>query len=325
MKITSIAHSNIALIKFFGKSDNNLRIPTNNSLSMSLSAVTMTTVEFSDNYPEDGIQMIGETLSEIEKNRIIRHLDRIRKIANKNLSAKVVTQNSFPKSTGIASSASGFAALTVAGTKAIGLDMSEKELSTLARLASGSACRSIPSGYVEWEKGNSHETSFAHSIYPPGYWDLRDLVVVVEKSPKKISTSAVHEMAKTSPFFVKRLTGMDEKIKCLKNAFDKKNFEMFGEIVEHEAFNMHAVMMTMNPPVIYWTPQTVEIIMGIHNLRAQKIPVYFTLDAGPNVHCICEGKYEKQILSYLKRMKNIQEIIVNHPGEGAYLSEGHLF
>ncbi len=247
MKFTAIAPSNIAFIKYWGKKDADLRLPTNGSISMNLSNLsTKTTVGFSLSYKEDKIDG-DEPFSLKEKNRIIAHLDRIRKLAGVSTKAKIVTKNNFPIGTGLSSSASGFAALTLAASKALGLDLTEKELSIIARLGSGSACRSIPDGFVEWLKGNSSESSYARSIYAPGYWNLVDTVAIVNQGRKKISSSEGQRFVGTSPFYPKRLSHMENKIKTLKKYLKDKNFQSFGELIQLEALELHAIMLTSQP------------------------------------------------------------------------------
>jgi len=165
-KATAIAPANIAFIKYWGKKDERLRLPMNSSVSMNLSNVfTKTTVKLLPHLKRDEIVFLGEKTTKKEEKRAIKHLERIRKKARIKTKAKVVTRNNFPKATGLASSAAGFAALTLAGTAAAGLKLSKKELSILARLGSGSACRSIPDGFVEWKKGTSSLTSYARMLF----------------------------------------------------------------------------------------------------------------------------------------------------------------
>ena len=202
MKATAIAPSNIAFIKYWGKKDEILRLPENGSLSMNLSGLqTTTTVEFSPQFSEDYIEING-IREPNEGNRAIKHLDRVRALAKVSEFAKVVTKNNFPTGTGLSSSASGFAALTVAATKAAGLNLPEKELSILARQGSGSACRSIADGFVEWIDGDTSDTSYAISLYPPGYWDIVDVVAVVSEGRKDVSTSEGQKLVRSSPFFL---------------------------------------------------------------------------------------------------------------------------
>ena len=231
----------------------------------------------------------------------------------------IETKNNFPASAGIASSASGFAALTVAAAKSLGLQLSEKELTALARLGSGSACRSIPDGFVKWEG------EFAYSLYPADYWDLCDIVVVVEKTVKKVSSSSGHEAVETSPFFKRRLDEIPKRVQKIELAFQEKNFRVFGEMIEEDCLDMHHVMQTQIPPLMYWDDATKRIMEAVVSWRKLRLPVYFTIDAGPNVHLICEGKDEARVLDALKNISGVEEVILNKPSKGAHIISEHLF
>ncbi|MCL5676060.1 MAG: diphosphomevalonate decarboxylase, partial [Patescibacteria group bacterium] len=270
-----------------------------------------------------------------EYKRVVKQLDMIRKLANISLKAKVVTQNNFPSSSGIASSASGFAALTLAASKAAGLKLSEKTLSILARVGSGSACRSIPDGFVEWEEGDSNETSYAHSLYPANYWDLRDLILIVEKSRKKVGSTVGMGGAWSSPLMDKRLKTQDVRLKKIKDALKTKNFPLLGEAMEEECLNMHQVMQTQNPPLFYWTKDTEKIMASVKQWRSEGLPVYFTVDAGPNVHIFCEGVHEREVVDKFKSLisssglkslprTDVRGLIVNKPTVGARIIEKDL-
>ncbi len=324
MKATAVAPANIAFIKFWGKKDASLRIPFNTSISMNLSgAVTTTTVEFSPKYKIDEVTLIDGVFSDTEKERVVEHLDRIRKKAGMNLHARVATKNSFPKSTGIASSASGFAALTVAAAGALGLNLSEKELTILARLGSGSACRSIPDGFVKWKD------TFAYSLYPAHYWDLRDILVIVENTAKDVSSSAGHDLASTSPYFSVRLGNLPERIARVEVALKEKDFQKLGEAIEEDSLDMHQVMQTQNPPLMYWNDATKILMDAAISWRKNGLPVYFTIDAGPNVHLICEGKDEEGVVKVLRSRiplrGTVKEVIINKPAAGTHLIGKHLF
>jgi diphosphomevalonate decarboxylase len=325
MKKTAWAPSNIAFIKYWGKKDEKLRLPENSSISMNLSNLyTITTVEFSDKYKKDEVIIDGQ-VGKKESERVTFHLDRIRKIARINLKAKVVSKNSFPKATGLSSSASGFAALTLAATSAAGLNLSEKELSILSRQASGSACRSIPDGFVEWLAGDSNNTSYAYSLYPPDYWPIVDVVVIVSSEEKEVSSTEGQKLAFTSPFYSLRLANISEKIKTLKKIFQKKDFLAFGELIEQEALELHAIMLTSKPSLIYWLPSTITIIKLTKKLRSEGLPVYFTLNTGCDIHLITEEKNLKKLLLILKSHKEIKEIIINHPSFGTRIINKNLF
>ncbi len=314
MKATAIAPANIAFIKYWGRKDAKLRLPYNASISMNLSAcTTTTTVEFSSNFEKD---IVSEGFDE---KRIIVHIDRIRNIAKKLDRAKITTKNSFPKSAGIASSASGFAALTVAAASALGLKLSKKELSGFARLGSGSACRSIPDGFVKWDG------EFAYSLYPPEHWDIRDIIVIVDSTNKKVSSSEGHDNVRSSPFFEKRLQDLPGRIARLEKALKDKDFREFGKVIEEECLDMHHVMQTQNPPLFYWNDKTKEVMNAVKTWRKMGLSLYFTIDAGPNVHLICEGKDEKKVFNALQSIGGIESIIVNKPAQGARLIKDHLF
>jgi len=326
MKATAKAPSNIAFIKYWGKKDENLRIPANTSISMNLSAAqTTTTVDFSKEYTSDNISFAGGILSEGEVERIITHLERIRNRAGLTWFAKVATKNTFPKSAGIASSASGFAALTVAGCKAAGLSLSERELTIVARLGSGSASRSIPDGFVEWQTGDTSDESYAYSLFPHTYWDLRDVLCVVETGEKKLSSAKGMISASTSPHWSARLAAIPKKIEKVKTALQRKNMQLLGETIEEDCLNMHQVMQTQDSPLLYWNDTTKALIVAIQHWRTEGISVYFTIDAGPNVHCICEAKDERAVVDRVKTISGVQSVLINKPSEGTKLIEEHLF
>jgi diphosphomevalonate decarboxylase len=340
-KATAIAPANIAFIKYWGKENEELRYPLNSSISMNLNnCVTTTTVEFSDKFKSDTffliennttprnkthVHKIARNENKNEADRVIRQIDRIRKLADKSWFAKVASYNNFPKNAGIASSASGFAALTLAGCRAAGLSLSEKELSVLARIGSGSACRSIPSGFVEWMKKEGSNDSYAYSLFPPSHWALCDVVVLLQDAAKKTGSSKGMENVFTSPFAKVRLQTISAKIQTVKEALRKKNITLLGEAVEEEAISMHAVMMTQKPPLFYWLGQTLEFIQKVREWRQEGLPVYFTIDAGPNVHLIFEEKHLKQIVDKINGFDKNLKFIINNPDAGARLINTHLF
>ena len=336
MKATAVAPSNIAFIKYWGKADEALRIPLNASISMNLSsAYTTTTVEFSNLYKTDEVYLTpsSETYKHSrplefvgsEKKRIIEHVDRIRENAGIHTRAKIVTRNTFPHGAGIASPASGFAALTVAACKAAGVTLSEKELTIIARLGSGSACRSIPDGFVLWEKGKISSESYAYSLYPADFWDVRDILVIVDFGLKKVSTSDGMKLVSTSPLWKTRVAGVPSKVTKMKTAFAEKDFTSLGELIEEDCLDMHHVMQTQIPPVFYWSDMTKQITKAVGDWRTAGLSVYFTVDAGPNVHLIVEGKDELEVLEKLKNFPGVLQVIVNKPAPGAHQINDHLF
>jgi diphosphomevalonate decarboxylase len=230
-----------------------------------------------------------------------------------------MSENNFPIGAGIASSASAFAALTVAAVHAIGLEMSEKDLSRLARRGSGSACRSIPTGFTEWYRGNSDMDSFAVSIGKPNHWDLVDCVAVVAAGHKKTGSSEGHKLASSSPFQAVRIADSDRRIDRCRDALLARDFEVFAEIIEEDSNMMHAVMMTSHPALFYWEPATIEIMKAVQSWRKTGIPAAYTIDAGPNVHILCESNALENIKHRLASIQGIKEVLIAHPGSGAII------
>lgn len=326
MKATAIAPANIAFIKYWGKKNDALRLPLNSSISMNLSgAFTTSTVEFSPDYSQDTVGMVGEEFSQKEQNRVITQLDVIRKFTGCNDYARIVTKNSFPKGTGAASSASGFAALTVAALHALSFSATEKEMTILARIGSGSACRSIPDGFVEWQSGEQSEDSYAYSLAPASHWELCDVLAIVSKEEKKVATTIGMEGINTSPFWKERIAGMPEKLQLVRKAIADKKLHELGKVIEEDAINMHAIMMTQDPPLFYWNDSTMRIIHTVRSLRAEGLSVYFTIDAGPNVHLICETKDESTVAKKITSISGVETVLLNHVTKGAHITNDHLF
>jgi len=320
VKVTAFASANIAFIKYWGNRDASLRLPYNSSLSMNLSAATTTTtVQFDNHLPNDTVIIGGEEQHGPVRARVVAHLDRVRALAGSVARALVISQNSFPMGTGIASSASAFAALSLAATAAAGLNLSERELSALARLGSGSAARSVPGGFVEWIAGDSHETSYAYSIAPPEHWDLRDVVAIVSHIPKPVGSTDGHAAALTSPYFATRLALLPDRHARLKQAILERDLAVLGPLMEEEAISLHVIALTSHPPIYYWAPATLELMLAVRAWRGEGLPVYFTLDAGPNVHLICTAADAPIVEARVRAMAGVRDVLVNAPGGPATL------
>jgi len=325
MKKTAQAPSNIAFVKYWGKTDEDIRLPANGSISMNLSRLmTTTTVEFDATLPNDHITIDGKHDAK-ESARVSSHLDMIRSLAGKHDFAHVVSHNSFPAGTGLSSSASGFAALTVAAVAAVGLSLGERELTILARKGSGSACRSIPDGFVYWVKGDSDETSYAYSLYPSKEWDLHDVVAVVSRGRKDVPTSEGQKTAATSPFFATRLSGIENKLSRCIEAIQKRDFTTLGELSEAEAFEMHAVMLTSTPPLLYWLPNSLHVMREVRRWRKEGQEAYATVNTGQDVHVLCQAKDCESIRKKLLATEGVIRVMDNIPAPGAHLTEDHLW
>ncbi len=326
-KATAISCANIAFIKYWGRKNDTLRLPLNSSISMNLdNATTTTTVVFDPALAADELTLEGEDAETTARaaGRVTQHLDRVREIARIPHRARVVSRNSFPMGAGIASSASAFAALTVAATAAAGIELDQHALSILARLGSGSACRSIPAGFVEWHAADTSELSYAESIAPPEHWDLRDLVAIVQTEHKLVGSTKGQALVDRSPFASVRLAEAERALPLVRDALLARDFDTFGIETEHEAIRMHVVAMTARPSVLYWSPETVRVMHAVRAWRAEGLPAYFTIDAGANVHVLCEGAHANELESCLRALEGVQDVIANRPGLGTRLIDTHL-
>lgn len=326
-KATAQAHSNIALVKYWGKGDEKLRLPVNSSVAIALdNLTTTTTVEFREDLDTDEVELLGDGFETGEVEKVSKHLDRVRVLANISLKAKVVSKNGFPKAAGMASSASGFAALSEAAASAAGLHLSEKELSILARQGSGSASRSVPGGVSVWHAGTSSETSFAEPIPYPESWDLHVLLVMAEDtSVKKVGSTEGMALATTSPYFNTAVSEAEKNIENLRAAMGKGDFRAFGKVIEDECFRLHTICMTTTPNILYWRGVTVEVFQKLLKIRESGVEAFFTVDAGPHVHVICQGKDVEVVKKSLGELSGIKTIIECEIGDGAKIIEDHLF
>lgn len=314
-RATARANANIAFIKYWGNRDDSLRLPSNPSLSMNLDGLfTETTVVWDDALAADSLVLNGREDTGPALARVVRHLDAIRQRLGLTSRAQVTSANNFPTGAGIASSASSFAALTVASVAAAGAALSERELTTLARLGSGSASRSVPTGFVEWHAGERHEDSFAESIASPDYWDLVDVIAVVSRQHKDVGSTAGHASAHTSELQATRVATAGERLAECKAALLARDFPTFAEIVERDSNLMHAVMMTSQPPLFYWQPASLDVMASVRRWRNDGLKVCYTLDAGPNVHCICVRSDADAVSAGLATLSDVEEVRVARPG-----------
>jgi len=329
MKATAVANANIALVKYWGKRNSELILPYNSSVSMTCDGLwTKTTVEFSPKYSKDEITINDEELKKDEKD-ILGHLDRIRKMAGINYKAKIVSESNFPVAAGLASSASGLAALSLAASVAVGLKLNEKQLTILSRQGSGSASRSICEGFAIWYHGIKEDgtDSYAECIADKNHWpEFRMLTTIVTEKKKPVgSRTGMAQTVATSPYYEGWLKTIEDDLKQMKEGIKNKDFEKVGSIAEHNCIKMHATMMTTKPSIIYWIPATVEIIHEVRRLREEGIECYFTMDAGPNVKILCLEKDLDEINERISKLEGVKKTIICKPGEGARLEERHLF
>ncbi len=344
--------SNIALLKYWGKKDESTQWPANDSLSMTLEhALTVTKArplagidQATAQPPLDQVTIGGRTLSSLSDSghKALAHLRRLRELTGFKSLLEVESSNTFPSECGIASSASGLGALTLAalgawtGSKNLGeLEANgycRNRLAQLARLGSGSACRSFWGGFVAWEAGPQGDRQRVYPVAVDLDFKLADLIVVLSKQPKGLSSTEGHRSAWTSPLFAPRLASHRSRYQQMQQALKKRDLESMGAIMEVEALEMHSVMMTAQPPARYWTDETSPLITWIREERlAGRLPAWFTIDAGPNVHVICDLKDAPNVMAKIRaRYQNLAqehpnsrydgvEIIQDQTGHGPFL------
>jgi diphosphomevalonate decarboxylase len=317
---TAFAHPNIAFVKYWGDKDPALRIPANGSISMNLDSLhTRTEAAFDSSLERDELILDGRDPGEKAVERVSRFLDRIRQLAGIADFARVTSANNFPTGSGIASSASAFAALSLAASTAAGLELDETALSRLARRGSGSACRSIPGGFVEWLAGEEDESSYAFSISPADHWGLMDCIAIVSQEHKETGSQDGHLLAGTSLVQNVRVADAPRRIENCRQAILKRDFETFAEVVELDSNLMHAVMMTSQPQLYYWQPATLAVIQAVRDWRKNGTPVCFTIDAGPNVHVITLEENSSKVIADLLQISGVSKVLVSRPGAAARL------
>ncbi len=317
---TAIAHPNIAFIKYWGNRDAAMRLPANGSVSMNLDGlVTRTTVSFQPSLPFDELVINGHRVIGKGLERVSALLDLVRARADFDMKAKVLSENNFPSGAGIASSAAAFAALALASAAAAGLDLSEAELSRLARRGSGSACRSVPGGFVEWMAGASDEDSYAVSIAPPDFWSLADCVAVVSAGHKVTGSTEGHALAPTSPLQEARVADAPQRLERCRRAILERDFEALAAVVELDSDMMHAVMMTSTPALFYWQPASLAVMAAVRQWRKEGLPVCYTVDAGPNVHIVCLREQAEVVERRVRAMPDVQQVLVAGVGGPARL------
>lgn len=312
---SAIAHPNIAFIKYWGNCNPSARIPANGSISMNLGGLeTRTTVQFDADLPADQLIIDRKIIEGQALSRVAEFLAVVRNMADVRNFARVTSENNFPMGAGIASSAAAFAALSLAASRAAGLGLSERQLSQLARTGSGSACRSVPGGFVEWIVDGCDSESAARSIALPEHWDLVDCVTIVSQKHKATGSSEGHALAYTSPLQAARVADAPRRLEICRTAILERDFASLANIIELDSNLMHAVMLTSSPPILYWQPATLSIMQAVPSWRTAGLPVCYTIDAGPNVHVLCPSENAEQVAVSLRQITGVLQVLTAKPG-----------
>lgn len=337
---TAIAHPNIALAKYWGKLDIGHNLPAVPSLSVTLAGMsTITTVTFDPALSEDELELGGAAIRDglapddpaaallpagaDAVRRVSGLLDQVREASGVALRARVSSRNDFPTASGLASSASAFAALAVAAASALGLAWSPARLSDLARRTSVSSARSLFEGFVELPSGRPGDEMLAAApVAPADHLPLRILVAVTREGPKATgSTQGMLHTTRTSPYFPAWVADAPGLFARLKDALLRRDLEALGELAEASALRMHAAAIAADPGLIYWTAATVLVIEEVRALRARGTPAYVTIDAGPHVKVITTPEHEASVTQLLEQIPGVLRTIAARPGEGARLTQ----
>ena len=314
------AHPNIALIKYWGKRDEALNLPAVGSLSITLDRLrTRTTVRFVPGSKEDHFRLNGHEEAAAAR-RGSAFLDLLRQRAEVDWGAQVESENNFPTAAGLASSASGFAALALAGSQALGLALTSAELSELARRGSGSAARSIFGGFVEWAHGvrTDGKDSIAEPVLTADAWPLRVVIALTATAAKAVgSTVGMRLTAATSPFQSAWVDGQEADLAQARQAIVERDFEALAAIAEHSCLKLHALAMTAQPGLVYWNGATVECLQRVRALRREGVAVFFTIDAGPQLKAVCSPEAATTVAAVLRDVPGVLEVIECGLDEGA--------
>jgi diphosphomevalonate decarboxylase len=319
MEASARACANIALAKYWGKADVKRNVPAVPSISLTLDQlVTETRVRFDASLESDVVRLDGRRATVAEAERVVAMLDRIRREARSRLRARVTSHNHFPTAAGLASSASGFAALAAAASSAAGLRFNARRLSALARASSASAARSIYGGFVELPAGDRGDADLAaRPIAPPGHWNLRLVVAATDPGPKKVgSTEGMERSRKTSPFYEAWLNQAPKWARKIKRAIKERDLDVLGGAMEQSTLAFHCCAITSDPPILYWAPATLAALDTVRGLRERGVSVWATMDAGPHVKALCGVGDASRVRQALDRTSGVTRTWVAKAGPG---------
>ena len=321
---TARACANIALVKYWGKRDAQLNLPAAGSLSLTLDAlVTTTEVAFDDALPGDSLILDGAPAKPSEQARTREFLDLVRAAAGLSPSrfARVVSKNEFPTASGLASSASGYAALALAASAAAGAELSPRQLSILARQGSGSAARSVFGGFVRMHAGRADDGSdaFAEPLASPLTAQVRMVIAIVGGGAPKShgSRDAMDHTAHTSPLYRAWVDLVPRDLAAAEHALATGDLEQLGQVTEGNALAMHASAIAARPAVIYWQPATLAAIAAVRELRAAGHAAWATMDAGPHVKVLTTHTDAAKIAATMRTVPGVSEVSIAAAGGAA--------
>jgi diphosphomevalonate decarboxylase len=326
LEATYEAPPNIALVKYWGVRDRERALPYNSSISVTLDRLrSRTTVRFDPAFSEDRVELNGEVATGGPRDGVVRFLDRVRARADVTWRAEIRSHNNFPTASGLASSASGFAALAGASTAALGLRLSDRELSRLARFGSGSAARSVFGGFVEWRAGAAPDGSdcYARRLYGPEHWPaLVDLVMIVKGAPVKAvrSEDAMQSTVATSPGYRRRLTELPGRLRKIRAAIGARDPRRLFPLVMEECDSFREVCETTRPSLDYLTPTSRALLAEVRtaNREAGRPIAAYTHDAGAHVHIFTLQRDATKLRRRFARLPGVERTLLLRPGPGGH-------
>ncbi len=321
------AQPNIALVKYWGKRQQALNLPVVGSLSITLDSIwTRTRVAFDPALQTDRFLLNGEAVGDGADTGPLRRvsacLDLLRARAGVATRAWIDSRNNFPTGAGLASSASGFAALVTAAAAALGLELDDTEKSALARQGSGSAARSIFGGFVEWSRGEHEDgaDSVARPLLDAAAWPLQVVIAITSTRQKSVgSTEGMNRTAQTSPYQQAWIDTQDADLAEARSAVAARNFARLADVSEFSCLKMHALAMAARPGLLYWNGATVEGMQRVRALRAAGVPVFFTIDAGPQLKAVCLPEATSAVHEALRDIPGVLNVTETGLGAGAQL------
>ena len=322
MDTIAVAHPNIALVKYWGKADVERNLPAVGSISITLDTLTTTTrVRFDHGLDRDELVLDGRPASEERTTRVRFCLDLIRRFRPELPPAVVESTNSFPTAAGLASSASGFAALVTAVNAVLDSPLGLHELAEIARRSSGSSPRSLFGGFVELALDGDATT--VRPILDRRDWPLEVVIAVTSKAAKKVGSTDGMELTRTtSPFYESWVSSSPDDLAAARTAIASRDFGALAMVAEASCLTMHAVAMAARPGLIYWNGTTVECLHRVRDLRGGGAPVFFTIDAGPQLKAICDPGSSDLVAAALAEVPGVVEIVRCGLGDGARVVEG---
>ncbi len=313
------ARANIALAKYWGKLDTKLNLPAVPSISMTLDRlVTDTRVTLDARLATDRVRLDGHTARGETARRAMELLDRVRRRAGSDVHARVESENRFPTASGLASSASGFAALAAAACQAYGVRAGDAELSRMARQSSASAARSIFGGFAELPAGTrGNDRLAARRLHDEAHWDVRLVVALTTHGKKAVgSTEGMERSRATSPLYDAWVERAPELAARVRRGLARRDLVLVGEAMEQSTMAFHACALSARPGILYFLPATIALLHEVRALRDRGIPVYATMDAGPHVKALCHARDASRVQRALRSVAGVTGTLLARPGRG---------